>query len=80
MEIDNLPSISVVIPTFNSENTLGMCLESIVSQDYPKDKIKIIIADGGSVDKTLEIAKRYTDKIFNNQLKTGEAGRIYAYV
>ncbi|WP_423792391.1 glycosyltransferase family 2 protein [Methanocaldococcus indicus] len=69
------PSITVVIPTYNSEKTLEMCLESIVNQDYPKDKIEIIIADGGSVDRTLEIARRYTDKIFNNPLKTGEAGK-----
>jgi glycosyltransferase involved in cell wall biosynthesis len=69
------PFISVVIPTYNSEKTLEMCLESIANQDYPKDKIEIIIADGGSIDRTLEIARRYTDKIFNNPLKTGEAGK-----
>jgi|Deesub1362A_J573_1020465.scaffolds.fasta_scaffold01105_10 glycosyltransferase involved in cell wall biosynthesis len=67
--------ISVVIPTYNSERTLEMCLESIVNQDYPKEKIEIIIADGGSTDRTLEIARKYTDKIINNRLKTGEAGK-----
>jgi len=75
MEMKDLPSISVVIPTFNSEKTLEMCLESIVNQDYPKDKIEIIIADGGSVDRTIEIARKYTNKIFDNPLKTGEAGK-----
>lgn len=72
---DENPLVSVVIPTYNSEKVLPLCLESIISQDYPKEKIEIIIADGGSKDKTLEIAKGYTDKIFPNPLKTGEAGK-----
>jgi len=71
-----LPSISVVIPTFNSERTLAQCLESIVGQDYPREKIEIIIADGGSKDKTLEIAGKFeVDKILHNPLRTGEAGK-----
>lgn len=68
-----LPSISIVIPTYNSEKTLAKCLESIKSQTYKN--IEIIIADGGSTDKTLEIAKKYTNKIFHNPLITGEAGK-----
>ncbi|MBL7085732.1 MAG: glycosyltransferase [Candidatus Cloacimonetes bacterium] len=50
----NLPKVSVVIPTYNSERTLGMCLESIRKQGYPRNKIEIIIGDGGSTDRTLE--------------------------
>jgi len=49
------PLVSVIIPTLNSAKTLKDCLESIVAQDYPKDKIEIIIADGSSTDGTLEI-------------------------
>jgi len=69
------PHLSVVIPTYNSANTLPLCLESIAAQDYPEDNIEIIIADGGSTDSTLEIAQKYTDKIYPNPLKTGEAGK-----
>jgi len=75
MKMKDLPLISVVIPTLNSEKILEMCLESIANQDYPKDKIEIIIADGGSVDGTIDIAKKYTNKIFSNPRKTGEAGK-----
>lgn len=63
------------MPTFNSEKTLALALDSIRMQDYPQDKVEIIIADGGSRDHTLDIAKKYTDKIFANPLKTGEAGK-----
>lgn len=72
----DLPSISIVIPTYNSERTLSQCLESIVKQDYPKEKIEIIIVDGGSRDKTLKIAKEFgVNKILHNPLRTGEAGK-----
>lgn len=68
------PGISIVIPTYNSARTLPMCLDSIKEQEY-LGETEIIIADGGSTDATLEIARRYTDKIYPNPLKTGEAGK-----
>lgn len=68
-------SISIVIPTYNSAKTLPACLESIREQDYPVDKVEIIIADAGSSDGTVEIARRFTDKIYCNSLKTSEAGK-----
>ena len=72
----NLPTVSFVIPVFNSERTLAVCLKSIRDQDYPEEKIEIIIIDAGSTDRTLKIAKEYkVDKILPNPLKTGEAGK-----
>ncbi|MBU3967076.1 MAG: glycosyltransferase [Euryarchaeota archaeon] len=68
------PSISIITPTYNSAKTLTACLESIKNQDY-QGEIEIIIADGDSTDSTLEIARKYTDKIYPNPLKTGEAGK-----
>ncbi len=59
----SLPTLSIVIATFNSDKTLSTCLESISRQDYPRDKIEIIIADGGSTDNTLSLGKRYGAKI-----------------
>ncbi len=68
------PSISVVIPTLNAQNTLGACLESISRQLYPGE-MEIIIADGGSVDDTLRIASGYGCGVVDNPAKTGEAGK-----
>ncbi len=55
-----LPSVTFVICTFNSQNTIGECLESIKKLDYPKNLIKAQIMDGESRDKTLEIVKKYS--------------------
>ncbi len=71
----DLPTISIVIPTLDSSSTLPACLESIREQDYPGDMLEIIIADAGSFDSTVEIASQFTDKIYPNPLKTGEAGK-----
>ena len=74
-DIHNFLSISVIIPTFNCSNFLYLCLDSITSQGYPKELIEILVIDGGSTDNTVEIAKNYTDKVFLNPLRTGEAGK-----
>ncbi len=71
---DWTPSVSIITPTYNSAKTLAACLDSIKNQDY-RGEIEIIIADGGSTDSTLEIAQKYTDKIYPNPLTTGEAGK-----
>ena len=57
------PKISVIIPTFNSFNVIGLCLESIAAQDYPGEQIEIIVADAGSNDGTKEIVEEYTNNI-----------------
>ncbi|KFM22209.1 glycoprotein 3-alpha-L-fucosyltransferase [Marine Group I thaumarchaeote SCGC AAA799-B03] len=72
---EKLPTISFVIPTYNSEKYMQQCLESITIQKYPQEMLEIIIADGGSRDKTLEIAKKFDVTIVNNKLKTAEAGK-----
>jgi glycosyltransferase involved in cell wall biosynthesis len=68
--------ISFVIPTLNSGKTLEACLLSILSQRMARSSYEIVMADAGSTDSTLEIARRMgVDVIVGNPLKTGEAGK-----
>jgi glycosyltransferase involved in cell wall biosynthesis len=60
-----LLSVSIVMATFNSERTIAKALEAVRSQDYPQELIEIVIADGGSTDKTITIAKKYNVRIIN---------------
>jgi glycosyltransferase involved in cell wall biosynthesis len=65
-----------VIPVLNSEKTLGTCLGAIRSQSLPRESYEIVVADAGSSDRTLEIAREFeVDTIVLNPLKTGEAGK-----
>ena len=75
MSSKDLPSISVITPTLNSAEVLLKCLTSIRDQDYPEDKIEMIVADAGSKDKTREIAMKAGAIVIDNPLKTGEAGK-----
>lgn len=79
MKKEILPSISVLMPTLNAASVIEGCLASIGEQNYPKEKLEIVVADGGSTDKTIEIAKKYGAKIFHNPLKTAESGKAVAF-
>ena len=54
------PLIDIVMPTFNSEKYISATIESIINQDY-KDW-RLLISDGGSTDKTLEIIRDYVSR------------------
>lgn len=56
-----LPLVSVNIRTFNSEKTLVQTLESVKQQTYLR--MEIIISDGGSLDKSVEVARKYGAKV-----------------
>ena len=49
------PKISIIIPAFNSEDTLERCVESAKNQTYKN--LEIIIIDDGSTDQTSELGK-----------------------
>jgi glycosyltransferase involved in cell wall biosynthesis len=52
----SVPSISVIIPVFNSAGTLPRALESVVAQDMAE--LEVIVVDDGSTDKSAEVAER----------------------
>lgn len=62
---DNTAKITVIIPAYNIEDLLGRCIESVVSQDYPKELLEIIVVDDGSTDSTGRVADEYADKYQN---------------
>ncbi len=50
---------SIIIPTLNEENYISDCIDSILKQTYEPELIEIVIVDGNSCDKTLEIVNSY---------------------
>ena len=54
--------VSIITPCRNEEKFISKCLNSIISNDYPKDKLEILVIDGKSTDRTRQIVKEYAQK------------------
>lgn len=65
------PGISIIIVTLNTERTIKKCLDCISFQDYPKDKIEVLILDGGSTDQTLKIVNKFRQSLKINVISAG---------
>ncbi len=72
--MEELPKFTISIPVYNSSRYLAGCLKSINEQDYPKDRIEVIAADGGSSDNTMDIAKDFGTKVYDNPDQLGDYG------
>ena len=58
------PSLTVIIPAYNEEAYIEKKVENILGNDYPVDRLRILVVDNGSTDKTLEIVKTLPVEIF----------------
>lgn len=72
--------LSVVMPVWNEEKFLSQTLDQLYLQDFPLDKLEIIIAEGGSTDRTREIAESYKKqfaglKVYDNTGRLPSTGR-----
>lgn len=57
--------LSVILPTYNQEEYLGRCLDSLLAQDIPASDYEVIIVNDESTDKTLDIAREYESRHAN---------------
>ena len=77
-ESSELPFVSVVIPVFNEERYIEACLASVLDQDYPADRYEVIVADGGSTDRTRAIVES-TSVLHPNVRLIDNPGRTQAH-
>lgn len=71
----NYPRVSIIVPVYNGESTLDLCLQSMLKLDYPKDLIEIIVVDNASTDNTKNIIGKYPVIYSLEQKKTSYAAR-----
>ncbi len=57
--VKTYPSVSIIVPCWNEENTVSKTVHSLLDLDYPKDKLKILIVNDGSTDKTWEKIQKF---------------------
>lgn len=66
--------VSVIVPSLNEERYLPKCLKSLVRQSR-REMAEIIVVDGGSTDRTVQVAKEYADKVLVEPARPVGAGR-----
>ena len=61
LKSSKFPPVSVIVVSYNSENYLEKCLESIIKSDYPQ--LEIIVVDNASKDNSLQILDKFQNNI-----------------
>lgn len=68
---DRTPLVTVVIPARNEAADIERCLEAVAKQDYPADRLEVLVVDGASTDGTVAVAEAAFDRL-------GVPGRVIA--
>jgi len=77
--MNDSPFVSVIIPIRNEERFIAQCLQSVVDQDYPQDRMEVLVVDGRSEDRTREIVAEFGSrhpviKLLDNPKLSAPAG------
>lgn len=76
-KIKSFPSVTFLVPAYNEEKSIGNCLKSLMNIDYPKNKLKIIVVNDGSKDRTAEIVKKFRGvKLLNKKNEGSKASAL----
>jgi len=75
---DFFPTVSVVVPAYNEEETIAGKLQNLLEIDYPVDKMEIIVVDDGSTDKTAGIVGLFMGKGIKLLHQRERMGKIHA--
>jgi cellulose synthase/poly-beta-1,6-N-acetylglucosamine synthase-like glycosyltransferase len=68
MAEDGTVKVSIIVASYNSQDTIEECLKSILTQNYPKDAFEVIVMDGESKDNTVKIAEQFPIKVLSIRL------------
>ncbi len=68
-----LPSVTLIVPAHNEAEVIDRCLNSIKAQDYPSDKLEVVVVDDGSTDGTADRVQEHVDAC-GNDTATGTNG------
>jgi glycosyltransferase involved in cell wall biosynthesis len=78
------PVVSILTPILNEELNLPHFLNALATQDYPKPSLEILIADGGSIDRSIEVIREFESELRitvldNSERKEAEWGKALAF-
>ena len=78
--MSSLPTVSVIIPTYNRRDFLDQILNSLAQQTYPTDRFEVIVVDDGSTDTTAAVGQQpfpFTLRYFWQRNQGDAAARNY---
>ncbi len=70
---DYYPRLTVIIPVRDRGDELKGCLESVFSQDYPAERIEVVVVDDGSLDGTAGVARSFPCKLLSLDRSRGQS-------
>lgn len=76
--VAELPMLSVVIPVYNEERVIAETLEHVLSLDYPRDRLQVLVVSDASSDRTDDIARSFTDRGVELLRVAGRRGKTAA--
>ena len=56
-----MKKVSIIVPVYNGQDFINRCLNSLINQTY--SNVEIIVINDGSTDNSLDLLKKYNDKI-----------------
>lgn len=60
IKLAKYPAVTVIVPAWNEEKTVYKTVRSLLSLNYPKEKLKIFLIDDGSTDKTWDVISKFS--------------------
>ncbi len=69
------PDVTVIIPAYNAAHELDVCLRNIRAQDYPHERLHVLVVDDDSSDNTWQVATAYGATVLRNGYKNIERGK-----
>ena len=83
---DDAPEVTVIVPARNEARTIGVCVGSLLAQDYPRERMKIVVVDDNSTDGTADAVgavqagrrEKRVDLVHAPPLPSGWTGKSHA--
>lgn len=74
----NKQTVSIIIPVLNEEKYISVCIDSLLNQTYPIDKMEIIVIDGCSTDNTVKLCESFMSRANIRVLSNPQKKTTYA--
>jgi len=74
----SMPMVTVVIPAYNEANCIAATVQNKLDQEYPKDKLQVIVVSDGSTDGTDDIVLEFNDSAVQLLRRNGREGKAAA--